>query len=136
MVYSSGIADTTAMAVTSADVATGDNSTTLFNTQYVRVKTEQAQTILESGNVVQGFLRTSETWFDFGDVSILQLPNGRSVLVATAPADGEVHAGDDAAYDVQAIKVNNGNQIEIRPSIRPDYYDGQTLILNLDYPRT
>lgn len=133
LAYSSGISETTAMARTSADVATGDNSTTLFNTQYVRVKTDVPQTIEGSGNVVTGYL-SDMTPFQFSNVSVLQLPSGRSVLVATAPPDGSVHAPDDKPYDVVAVAVNNGELLNIRPSIRPDYYTGQTLVLNVDMP--
>ena len=137
MVYSSGISDTAALAITSADVATGDNSTTLFNTQYVRIKTDRVQTIRDSGNEVRGRLEThssTPTPFAFEDVSILQLPNGRNVLVARAPSDSDVHASDDMPHAVTAVSLNNGAWIDIRPSLRPDYYDGQTLILNLDFP--
>ncbi len=134
MIYSSGISDTAAMAVTSADVATGANDTTLFNTQYVRVRTDQAQTIKDSGNDVQGKLYSIQSWFDFNDVSILQLPSGRNVIVASAPANGGLHARDDASYDVCDIRINGGPSIAIRPTLRPDYYEGQLLILNLDCP--
>ena len=133
LAYSSGISETTAMARTSADVATGDNSTTLFNTQYVRVKTDSPQTIEDSGNVVIGIL-SSETSFEFQNISVLQLPNGRSVLVATAPPDGSVHAPDDKPYDVVAVKINDGERLSIKASVRPDYYQGQTLVLNVDFP--
>ncbi len=133
MAYSSGISDTVVMARTSADVATGDNSTTLFNTQYVRIKTDVPQAIEDSGNVVEGRL-TDTTPFSFTNVSILQLTNGRSVLVAMAPADGDVHAPDDRPYDVMDIRINGGSWLSIRPSIRPDYYTGQTLVLNVDFP--
>ena len=133
LAYSSGISETTAMARTSADVATGDNSTTLFNTQYVRVKTDTPQTIEDSGNVVTGYL-SDTTVFQFTNVSVLQLPSGRSVLVATAPPDGNVHAPDDKPYDVVAVRINSGELLNIRPSIRPDYYTGQTLVLNVDFP--
>lgn len=133
MAYSSGISDTVVMARTSADVATGDNSTTLFNTQYVRIKTDVPQTIEDSGNVVIGTL-SSGTDFSFSNVSILQLPNGRGVLVATAPPDGDAHAPDDCPYDVVSVRINNGADLSIRPSIRPDYYTGQTLVLNVDFP--
>ena len=133
LAYSSGISETTAMARTSADVATGDNSTTLFNTQYVRVKTDTPQTIEDSGNVVIGIL-SSETSFEFQNISVLQLPNGRSVLVATAPPDGSVHAPDDKPYDVVAVKINDGERLSIKASVRPDYYQGQTLVLNVDFP--
>ena len=132
LIHSSAIADTTALAITSADVATGDNSTTLFNTQYVRIKTNTPQTIEESGNVVLGVLGTGRT-FSFRDVSILQFPNGRSVLVAIAPADNTVHADDDRPYDVVQITINGGAILDIDHSIRPDYYQGQTLVLNVDF---
>ena len=135
LAYSSGISETTAMARTSADVATGDNSTTLFNTQYVRVKTDTPQAVETSGNVVQGML-SDGTPFDFSNVSVLQLPNGRSVLVATAPPDGDVHAPDDRPYDVVAVKINDNEWLNIRASVRPDYYEGQTLVLNVDFPTT
>ncbi|QHK17546.1 hypothetical protein JS82_05285 [Methanomassiliicoccaceae archaeon DOK] len=133
LAYSSGISETTAMARTSADVATGDNSTTLFNTQYVRVKTDTPQSIETSGNTVIGML-SDGTPFDFSNVSVLQLPNGRSVLVATAPPDGDVHAPDDKPYDVVSVTINSGERLNIRKSIRPDYYQGQTLVLNVDFP--
>lgn len=133
LAYSSGISETTAMARTSADVATGDNSTTLFNTQYVRVKTDTPQSIETSGNTVIGML-SDGTPFDFSNVSVLQLPNGRSVLVATAPPDGDVHAPDDKPYDVVSVTINSGEELNIRKSIRPDYYQGQTLVLNVDFP--
>ena len=133
LVYSSGLSDTTVMARTSADIATGDNSTTLFNTQFVRIVTDTPQEILNSGNTVTGYL-SSGTPFSFESVSILQLPNGRSVLVASAPAHGEVHAPDDKPYDVVSVKVNDGVELAIRPSVRPDYYQGQTLIINVDFP--
>lgn len=136
MIYSSGISDTAAMAVTSADVATGANGTTLFNTQYVRVRTDQAQTIRDIGNTVRGRLTNLQTLqtFDFEDVSILRLPSGRNVLVASAPANGQIHSPDDSPYAVVGICMNEGAWIDIRPSIRPDYFDGQLLILNLDFP--
>lgn len=134
MVYSSDIPDTVAMARTSADVATGDNSTTLFNTQYVRIRTEEAQTVKDSGNEVKGYLLNSNNEFMFEDISVLILPNGRSVLVASAPPDGENHADDDKPYDVMGISVNGGAMLPIKPSLRPDYYTGQTLLLNLDFP--
>lgn len=135
MIYSSGISDTAAMAVTSADVATGANDTTLFNTQYVRLRTDQAQTIRDSGNEAQGYLSIEGVTFDFDDVSILKLPSGRYVLVATAPAGGSgYHAGDENSYDVEQVRINRGPWIPIRRSIRPDYYAGQLLILNLDFP--
>lgn len=133
IVHSSGISDTTVMARTSADIATGDNSTTLFNTQFVRIKTDVPQEIKTTGNVVVGVL-SDHTPFNFSSVNILQLPNGRSVLVAMAPADSEVHAPDDKPYDVIAVKINNGNELKIKPSVRPDYYQGQTLIINVDFP--
>lgn len=132
ILHSSAIADTTAMAITSADVATGDSSTTLFNTQYVRIKTNTPQTIEESGNVVVGVLGT-RLEFSFRDVSILQFPNGRSVLVAIAPADNVRHADDDRPYDVVEVRINGGAALSIDPPNRPDYYDGQTLVLNVDF---
>lgn len=133
LVYSSGISNTAAMAITSADVATGDNSTTLFNTQYVRVVTKMVQTIRDSGNEVTGILGDGSS-FNFEEISVLRLPTGRSVLVASAPADGPVHAQADRPYDVQYISINGGSRIEIRSSVRPDYYDGQTLVINVDFP--
>ena len=91
------------------------------------------QTIEDSGNVVIGIL-SSETSFEFQNISVLQLPNGRSVLVATAPPDGSVHAPDDKPYDVVAVKINDGERLSIKASVRPDYYQGQTLVLNVDFP--
>lgn len=132
LIHSSAIADTTALAITSADVATGDNSTTLFNTQYVRIKTNTPQTIEESGNVVVGWLGSGKS-FSFRDVAVLQFPNGRSVLVATAPSDNMNHADDDRPYDVVSVVINGGAQLRIDPIFRPDYYQGQTLILNVDF---
>ena len=133
MVYSSGISDTAALAITSADVATGANDTTLFNTQYVRVRTDQAQAVRESGNEVRGRLVNSQI-FEFDDVSILRLPSGRNVLVASAPSGGNIHAPAESSYAVVEVRLNDGAGIAINPSIRPDYYDGQLLILNLDFP--
>lgn len=132
--YSSGLADTVAMAITSADICTGDNTTTLFNTQFVRVRTEIPQTILESENEIKGKLEDIQDEFSFEKVAIYKLPNGRKMIVARAPPGGDNHSKDDTPYAVKAFKVNGGVWMDVNPSIRPDYYAGQTLIVNIDCP--
>lgn len=131
MVYSSGLADTAALAITGADMASGDNSTTLFNTQYVRIKTDTNLGILDSGNVVTGGKASGS--FQMTVSAIFELPNGRHVIVATAPANGDGHCEADEIYGVISVTVN-GHTLSIPQSRRPDYYAGQTLIVNIDCP--
>ena len=134
MVYSSGISDTTALAITSADVATGANSTTLFNSQYVRIRTDVDQNIGDgTGVTVTGF-KTGQVPFEFSSVSVFILPNGRHLIHAIAPADGDGHTESDAMYDVVSIRIGTNSLLEIKPSIRPDYYYGQTLSVDIDCP--
>lgn len=128
LAYSSGLSDTAALAICSADVATGANSITLFNTQYVRVKTSASIPASTSGNTVQG-VKSNGGLFDCGDVRVMDLPTGRRVFVACAPADGNGHT--TLTYDVVAIKVN-GVTVPIPQSRRPDYYLGQYLVVNVD----
>lgn len=132
MVYSSGIADTAALAITGADMASGDNSTTLFNAQYVRIKTDTNLGILDNGNVVK-FERADGSQANMSLQTILELPNGRHVVIATAPPDGDGHCEDSEVYGVVALVVNS-HRLSIRNSVRPDYYLGQTLIVNVDCP--
>lgn len=133
MVYSSGISDTTALAITSADVATGANSTTLFNSQYVRIRTDVDQNIGDgTGVIVTG--HKNEGDFEFSSVSVFILPNGRHLIHAVAPADGDGHAESDAMYDVVGVEIGTNGMLEIRPSVRPDYYFGQTLSVDIDCP--
>lgn len=133
MVYSSGISDTTALAITSADVATGANSTTLFNSQYVRTRTDVDQNIGDgTGVTVKGIKNVGD--FDFSSVFVFILPNGRHLIHAIAPADGDGHTESDAMYDVVAVQIGSNSTLTIRPSIRPDYYYGQTLSVDIDCP--
>ena len=135
IVHSSGIADTTALAITSADVATGDNSTTLFNSQYVRVKTDADQNIGSGTNVtVSGRFGSTDATFPFPSVSVFELPNGRHLIHAVITATDQVHADDDAVYDVVAVQVGDNPELAIRPSVRPDLYQGQTLSVDIDCP--
>lgn len=135
IIHSSGIADTTALAITSADVATGDNSTTLFNSQYVRVKTDVDQNIGSGTNVtVSGRFGSTGATFPFPSVSVFELPNGRHLIHAVITATDQVHAEDDAVYDVVAVQVGDNPELAIRPSVRPDLYQGQTLSVDIDCP--
>lgn len=132
MAYSSGIADTTAMAITSADVATGDSSTTLFNSQYVRIKTDTAINIGDGTGVTVTGIKSDGT-FDFPSVSVYALPNGRHLVHAVAPSSGSGHTANTQMYGVIAVQVGSV-QLNIRPSLRPDYYSGQTLSVDIDCP--
>ena len=131
--YSSGIADTTALAITSADVATGDNSTTLFNSQYARVKTNVDQNLGDGTQVTVKGIKTSGT-FDFDSVSVFALPNGRHLVHAVALSSNTGHTEDSEVYGVVAVRIGSNSQLDIRPSVRPDFYAGQTLSVDIDCP--
>ena len=127
-------ANALALAITSADVATGANSTTLFNSQYVRIRTDVDQNIGDgTGVTVTGF-KTDLVPFEFSSVSVFILPNGRHLIHAVAPADGDGHSESDAMYDVIGVEIGSSGMLNIRPSIRPDYYYGQTLSVDIDCP--
>lgn len=132
--YSSGISDTQALAITSADVATGDNSTTLFNSQYARIKTDQDLNIGDGTSVtVRGLDGELETAFTFDDVSVFFLPSGRHLIHAVALESNNGHVDDDQVYGVYGVSVGSV-KMEFRRAIRPDYYDGQTLSVDIDCP--
>ena len=134
LLHSSGIADTAALAITSADIAAGANSTTLFNSQYARIKTSTDQAIGSgTGVTVRGHL-TSGATFDFDSVSVFILPNGRHLVHAVALESNSGHAADDEVYAVEAVQIGSRDRLEIRPSVRPDYYRGQTLSVDIDCP--
>lgn len=134
MVYSSGLDDTTVLAITATDVSTGANSTTLFNSQYVRVKTAEDQALGDGTQVTMYGIKSDGTTFQFDSVSVFALPTGRHVVHGVAYQDNSGHCEDSQTYGVVAVRIGSQAQLDIRASLRPDYYRGQTLSVDVDCP--
>lgn len=134
LIHSSGIADTTALAITATDVATGDTTTTLFNSQYVRIKTDEDQNLGDGTQVTMTGIKGDGGTFTFDSVSVFSLPNGRHLVHGVAYESGSGHTADNRAYDVVAIRIGTQDQLDIRWSLRPDWYTGQTLSVDVDCP--
>ena len=128
--HSNSLSSTVAVAISAADYSTGMTDTTLYDTQYVYVKTDKAQTIKENGNEL--FVHKSDgSHFSVQDIQILKYPN-HMTLLATLPADSDNHTSN--RYDIVGLSINNlsaDKMIKIPEPLRPDYYTGQVLVINI-----
>ena len=128
LIHSNSLSSTAAVAISASDYATGMTDTALYDTQYVYVRTDRAQTVKKTGNVVK--MKTeSDAEISMTDIQILQYPYGNVLVAYGDPADTV-----DEKYGISKVSVNQGTWIDIPSSSRPDFYTGQVLILNLFFP--
>lgn len=121
------ISDTIAMAHTgNAEAFSAASSASGFDTQYLRMRMSGVS--VGTANTVRISVSRASTTatVDLGDVSVGVLPNGTKVLQARAIST----ILDTKRYGVTAITVN-GVTSSIPEAIRPDFINGQTLIVSL-----
>ena len=130
MMYSSGIASTNALAVEVGDLVGGIADTTLYNQQYLYLKSEE---VWVSSDKVTVELLTSDTTKMFivnaEDVSVFELPNGSVVTACSFTTDAEHYLSEDKSYGVYGVILRGGTTltIPIPEKRRPDLFLGQTL---------
>lgn len=130
--YSNDLLDTQALAITSADISTGATDSTLFDSQYVFLKTDIEQNIVERGNIVKIHVDGLESPIETETPSIFVLPGGSKIIVATVRANQDIHASSDKDYAVNAISVNGNTPTIIDRAVRPDFFNGQILTICLE----
>lgn len=127
--YSNAIADGVDMAISAVDASTQSSETTLFNAQYVRVTARFSGDLPSTGNVVKIKLEGWDTDFQADNVKIFAMPRGGYIVVATIAGTSDYQSKLD--YGVSAIKLNDGEYVDIDPARRPDLFSGQTLTVSM-----
>ena len=125
-VYSSAIAESIATAYSAADLVVGDSESTAYNTQYVYVQKSGIglQTV---GNTMS--ITTSNGTISLGNVTAYVM-DGHTLIYGSKT----IVSGDNpstAKYDVHTVTVNNVS-ITIPEESRPDCYEDQIVIVNVD----
>ncbi len=133
MRHSNSLSSTVAVAISAADYSTGMTDTTLYDTQYVYVKTDKAQTVYNTGNTLYVH-KSNGSHFAVGELQILKYPD-HSVVLATLPAESSNHTS--SKYDIVGVSINTYSPdkvLKIPAPLRPDYYTGQILVVNIRIP--
>lgn len=125
MRYSSAIPDTVALAVsTSSRVATGSDA--LSRIQFARLVSDSPVT-LQPANALSVTAGGAAVTID--NPVRVDFPNGRTVIYGAVTGKGHI----TQKYGVTAVTLN-GTTWQIPELERPDYYSGQTLVINVDVP--
>lgn len=131
--YASTVPDTAAAVQTAGDIGTGAGL--LYEMQYVRVVSSTAVTgTLPPKMEVSTSAGTA--WWECEDVTAVRTPTR---IIFTGRVAGERGASTDrepSPYAVAQVRLNEGTAIDIDPYRRPDLYTGQTLIVQVDCPRS
>ena len=131
MMYSSGIASTNALAVEVGDLVGGIADTSLYNQQYVYVRSDERWVSSEDTTVE--LITTDDTSKEFKvpskDVSVFILPSGHAVVACSFTTDAEHYLPLNKSYGVTGIKLKGGSEltIPIHKKREPDLFLGQTL---------
>ena len=125
MRYSSAIPDTVALAVsTSSRVSAGSDA--LSRIQFVRV-TSDSPVALQAANALSVTAGGATVTID--NPVRVDFPSGRTVIYGSVTGRGHI----TQKYGVTAVRLN-GTTWQIPELERPDYYTGQTLVINVDVP--
>lgn len=128
--YASTVPDTAAAVQSVGDLSTGSGM--LYRMQYARAVT---QTALADVSTVEVATATGD-WWECEDVSVGYTPT-RAVVTARIRGDPSRSTDEDGRYAVARIRIGGetGTVLDIDPYRRPDLYDGQALIVQVDAPR-
>ena len=125
-VYSSAIAESIATAYSAADLVVGDSESTAYNTQYVYVQ-KSGIGVQTTGNTMS--ITTSNGTISLGNVTAYVM-DGHTLIYGSKT----IVSGDNPStvkYDVHTVTVNNVS-ITIPEESRPDCYEDQIIIVNVD----
>ena len=125
-VYSSAIAESIATAYSAADLVVGDSESTAYNTQYVYVQ-KSGIGVQTTGNTMS--ITTSNGTISLGNVTAYVM-DGHTLIYGSKT----IVSGDNPStvkYDVHTVTVNNVS-IMIPEESRPDCYEDQIIIVNVD----
>ena len=129
-VYSSKVSENAAVLQSAGDLAVG--SDLLFKTQYVRLVSDASATGISSATEVYA-VTTGGAEIRCHDVSV---GTTATRTIVTAYAEGTPLANSEGAkWDIASVRMGSAT-IPIPPYRRPDLYIGQTLIVQLDGPRS
>ncbi len=124
-VYSSAVAESMATAYVAADLVVGDSESTAYNTQYVYMQVTGATVNTQGSNTL--VLTTGAASISItADVTIMP---GHALLYGAVTISNADASTDK--YDGLSVSVN-GTSYAIPAEIRPDCYEGQTVIINVD----
>ena len=123
-VYSSAVNDSIATAYTAADLAVGDAETTAYNTQFVYVQTTSAT--VQSSNSIS--ITTSTGTYSLSNISAYVM-QGHTLVYGSITFTSANKS--TAKYDGLSVTLN-GTTIGIPSEARPDCYEDQTVIVNID----
>jgi len=129
--YTSTVPDTAAAVQMAGDLSTGSGM--LYRMQYVRIVT---QTALADASTVE-VSTASGPWWECEDVSVGYTPTRAVVTARVAGVRGR-STDFDGRYAVARVRVGgeSGTVLQVDPYRRPDLYEGETLIVQVDAPRT
>ena len=129
--YASTVPDTAAAVQSAGDLSTGSGM--LYRMQYARVVTQTALADVSTVEVATA----SGDWWECEDVSVGYTPT-RAVVTARIRGDPSRSTDEDGRYAVARIRIGGetGTVLDIDPYRRPDLYDGQALIVQVDAPRS
>ena len=125
-VYSSAIAESIATAYSAADLVVGDSESTAYNTQYVYAK-KSGIAISTTGNTMK--IVNSNGEITLGNVTAYVM-DGHTLVYGSKTIENSDNPST-AKYDVHTIVVN-GVAITIPEEDRPDCYEDQIVIVNVD----
>jgi hypothetical protein len=127
-VYASTVPETAAAVQMAGDLSTG--SGLLYQTQYARIVTQTAVAIPPTVEVAT----EDGEWWECEDVSVGYTPT-RAVVTARIKGVRGRCTDYDGRYAVAQVRLDGGTALDIDPYRRPDLYEGQTLIVQVDAPR-
>jgi len=116
--------DSIATAYTAADLAVGDAETTAYNTQFVYVQTTSAT--VQSSNSIS--ITTSTGTYSLSNISAYVM-QGHTLVYGSITFTSANKS--TAKYDGLSVTLN-GTTIGIPSEARPDCYEDQTVIVNID----
>ena len=128
-VYASTVPDTAAEVQSAGDLSTGSGM--LYSLQYARAVTQTAVAVPPTVEVATG----SGAWWECEDVSVGLTPT-RAVITARIKGVRGRSTDYDGRYAVSRVRLNESTVLAIDPYRRPDLYAGQTLIVQVDCPRS